>query len=134
MAKTSNFCFLNFLQLSEMFDKRSCNFQLLQLLPLCPNGKILQWKKLPTWKHASKIRKISQKNFAPKLNSPKFHGFIRIVTQTAKLLDTLTNVHNSIFLSFFNKMVLIRNTLGWTQFVTRYWMLWCKIQIVTASL
>ena len=36
---------------------------------------------------------------------------IRIVTQTAKLLDMLTNVHNSIFLSFFNKMVLIRNTL-----------------------
>ena len=75
MEKTSNYCFLNFLQLSEMFDKRSCNFQLLQLLPLCPNGKFLQWKKLPTWKHASKIRKISQKKLSPTLNSPNFHGF-----------------------------------------------------------
>ena len=77
-AKTSNYCVLNFLQLSEMFDKKTCNFQLLQLLPSCLNGKILQWQKLPIWKHASKIRKISQNFLSPKLNSPKFHGFLRI--------------------------------------------------------
>ena len=50
-------------------------FSALAIITFMSKWKNLAMKKLPTWKHASKIRKISQKIFSAKLNSPKFHGF-----------------------------------------------------------